>query len=47
MTKQPDQNEGGPQGDVAQLVEHLLCKQRVWGSNPHISTNESLRQRQA
>lgn len=24
-------------GDVAQLVEHLLCKQRVRGSNPLIS----------
>jgi MT-A70 len=25
-------------GDVAQLVEHLLCKQGVRGSNPRIST---------
>src|SRR5579875_1799064 len=25
-------------GDVAQLVEHLLCKQRVRGSSPLIST---------
>ena len=27
-----------PLGDVAQLVEHLLCKQGVRGSNPRIST---------
>jgi hypothetical protein len=26
-------------GDVAQLGEHLLCKQGVAGSNPVISTN--------
>ena len=26
-------------GDVAQLVEHLLCKQGVAGSIPTISTN--------
>lgn len=25
-------------GDVAQLVEHPLCKRRVSGSNPLIST---------
>jgi hypothetical protein len=25
-------------GSVAQLVEHLLCKQRVIGSNPFRST---------
>ena len=25
-------------GDVAQLVEHLLCKQGVRGSSPRIST---------
>ena len=25
-------------GDVAQLGEHLLCKQGVKGSNPFIST---------
>ncbi len=27
-----------PYGGIAQLVEHLLCKQGVCGSNPHIST---------
>ena len=27
-----------PRGGVAQLVEHLLCKQRVVGSNPVAST---------
>jgi hypothetical protein len=27
-----------PIGDVAQLVEHLLCKQGVAGSSPAIST---------
>ncbi len=37
MTKQTTLQRG----DVAQLVEHLLCKQGVWGSNPHISTNET------
>jgi hypothetical protein len=26
------------QGDVAQLVEHLLCKQGVVGSSPIVST---------
>ena len=26
-------------GDVAQLVEQLLCKQKVAGSNPVVSTN--------
>jgi hypothetical protein len=26
------------QGDVAQLGEHLLCKQGVVGSNPIVST---------
>jgi hypothetical protein len=35
--------EGSPgdargQGDVAQLVEHLLCKQGVGGSSPLVST---------
>lgn len=28
----------GLNGDVAQLGEHLLCKQRVAGSSPAIST---------
>ena len=28
-------------GDVAQLVEHLLCKQGVRGSNPLISNSRS------
>ena len=27
-----------PQGDLAQLVEHLLCKQGVRGSTPLVST---------
>ena len=27
-------------GDVAQLVEHLLCKQGVGGSSPLVSTKE-------
>jgi hypothetical protein len=27
-------------GDVAQLVEHLLCKQEVAGSSPAVSTVE-------
>ena len=30
-------NTGAALGDVAQLVEHLLCKQGVTGSNPVIS----------
>ncbi len=29
-------------GDVAQLAEHLLCKQDVVGSIPIVSTFESL-----
>ncbi len=29
---------GGP-GDVAQLVEHLVCNQEVVGSNPIVSTS--------
>ena len=32
---QPDHS-----GDLAQLVEHLLCKQGVRGSTPLVSTNE-------
>src|SRR5215207_8263762 len=28
-------------GDVAQLVEHLLCKQGVGGSSPLVSTDRS------
>ena len=28
-------------GDVAQLVEHLLCKQGVGGSSPLVSTKEA------
>ena len=28
----------GQDGDVAQLVEHLLCKQEVAGSSPAVST---------
>jgi hypothetical protein len=29
----------GRRGDVAQLVEHLLCKQGVGGSSPLVSTH--------
>jgi hypothetical protein len=29
------------EGPIAQLVEHLLCKQRVWGSSPHWSTKKT------
>src|SRR3954449_12648330 len=40
------QSEGRPpgtkgRGDVAQLVEHLLCKQGVVGSSPIVSTENS------
>ena len=31
--------EGADHGGIAQLVEHLLCKQGVIGSNPFTSTN--------
>ena len=31
-------------GDVAQLEEHLLCKQWVVGSSPIVSTNERTNQ---
>ncbi len=32
-------------GDLAQLVEHLLCKQGVRGSTPLVSTKEMVRQK--
>jgi hypothetical protein len=32
----------GKHGDVAQLVEHLLCKQGVGGSSPLVSTRQAL-----
>ena len=31
-------------GELAQLVEHLLCKQGVNGSNPLFSTSTSVRE---
>ena len=31
---------GVSQGGLAQLVEHLLCKQGVIGSNPIVSRND-------
>jgi hypothetical protein len=31
---------GDMPGDVAQLVEHLLCKQGVVGSSPIVSTKK-------
>ena len=34
-------------GGIAQLVEHLLCKQRVAGSNPTTSTSKSTARRQS
>ena len=34
--------ETGNRGGIAQLGEHLLCKQRVKGSNPFISTRYGL-----
>ncbi len=39
-----DGSHGGPgrfPGDVAQLVEHLLCKQGVGGSSPLVSTRKA------
>ena len=39
MTPQCAVEAGLSCGDVAQLVERLLCKQDVAGSNPVISTN--------
>ena len=36
-----DHDEEKPNGGVAQLGEHLPCKQGVMGSNPIISTNGS------
>ena len=35
-------NELTPHGGIAQLVEHLLCKQGVIGSNPFTSTKDSI-----
>lgn len=29
----------GQPGAIAQLEEHLICIQVVWGSSPHSSTN--------
>ena len=34
--------DGKPYGGIAQLGEHLLCKQGVIGSIPIISTNMGL-----
>ena len=34
-------------GGIAQLVEHLLCKQGVIGSNPFTSTTEEVEGRRA
>ena len=33
-------------GDIAQLAEHLLCKQEVVGSTPAISTYVSVKQKE-
>ena len=38
--------KAGHRGGVAQLVEHLLCKQGVIGSNPFISTIEKWESRE-
>jgi hypothetical protein len=39
-------SEDSENGDLAQLVEHLLCKQGVRGSTPLVSTKKiSLRKR--
>ncbi|MEY2815951.1 MAG: hypothetical protein RJA78_527, partial [Actinomycetota bacterium] len=37
-TRKHSQPSGLPNGDLAQLVEHLLCKQGVRGSTPLVST---------
>ena len=38
-----DRKDGTPaHGGIAQLVEHLLCKQGVIGSNPFTSTTEEV-----
>ena len=39
--KRANGRKPGHRGGVAQLGEHLLCKQGVIGSNPFISTNFS------
>ena len=39
------EREKGNRGGVAQLGEHLPCKQGVMGSNPIISTNGKVRRR--
>ena len=36
--RDPAASLGKPNGDVAQLAEHLLCKQGVVGSIPIVST---------
>ena len=37
-----EQVDARSNGDVAQLGEHLPCKQGVKGSNPFISTEEEI-----
>ncbi len=47
LTKEPRGGVGGASGKyggVAQLGEHLLCKQGVIGSNPFISTKAGARE---
>ena len=39
--KRDRKDEEPAHGGIAQLVEHLLCKQGVIGSNPFTSTTQS------
>ena len=50
--KAVSEDEAADRAGVAQLVEHLICNQRVGGSNPFASSTQrklrrSLKQRQA
>ena len=40
-------SEDSENGDLAQLVEHLLCKQGVRGSTPLVSTKTLSRNRES
>ena len=40
--KRDRKDEEPAHGGIAQLVEHLLCKQGVIGSNPFTSTTEEV-----
>ena len=44
LYRAPRMYAAGQHGDVAQSVEHLLCKQGVGGSSPLVSTRSLMLQ---